>query len=1111
MSKKIKILIYLALLISSVFSVLKTQDIYAVSEDELYNKALLNVMEKCFTEKEMYSSVYGSYWKGFSSSVLKRGKKTSALFIPTKVGSGNDLGDQEKGTKVGCYELFLGDKPGTGTYAGTMSGVFEIYNIKVPDAQKVVSDNKKNNLRGFLERLGYSRTSDPAQELCYDIYYSGWEGTYTKDIKDAKAGSFCWPEGLLKKTSDRDELAGGADISIESNSRIRLNHATGLSCSYGGNGEYNLVFNIKDSSSPEIFCTDPDFNSLDNTFKNFVNGHAWASDTNKWDNENNQEIIEGYTLSVKNHYNAIDDDFGLYSFGSKDYHSGKYRNAYHHFRESIGKPTVENFSNLEKYSLYDYYLDKVYNVVINNGSCSAEKPSNVDSNGYNVYIIGKGWCNVAVNEAEKTKTVSGFKKDQSVYLDTYYNFDELIDAMNEIYNNLTFEELEELPEGQIEGTEKEDDNGEKVDTCLNSGGAGSLGWIVCPVMEWMANEAEYVYTEVLEPSLRIEPELFTKGGNSGAKQGWEIFRNMANVIFSIIFLVVIFSQLTGWGIDNYGIKKILPKLIIVAILINLSYFICTLCVDLSNIVGGSLKGLFDGLPANVPSNVPGGSGAGATIISASILVALVGGTFLAVYSNPAVVLPLLVGALGVLIAFLFLFVLLAGRQAAVLVLTVVSPLAFVCYILPSLKKTIFDKWLKLGQGLLLVYPICGLLVGGGNYTSRLLASTGMAGNSFFGALTVMLVGIVPIFFVPTVLKGAFAAMGSFGAKLAGFGEKMRGDTTKKISNLDGYKAAMDRGKIRKNRIKAGLGRDNKPTRIGAAKARFARTRFGKAIGYAGLQGSRIAAAKKAQAIDIEGDTALRNLQLERSNIENPNLDTETYLRGELAEAVANGNDDAIFAVIDQMRKSNMQASHIAQATRDILGSRPMSKNFLERFAKTYGGDFLKKDFEQLDWARKGGIVAGVGSVALGSRFQTNRNGVSHMIGGEWAAASNMAPDDMKDEDVAALSSDRLADFIRDGRITQAQAQRVWAANGNMDDTSRLMLGAYGNDGTRLTKQQAQAELVPGTRTMSAEQVAAYTEKAASNVVVEDVRLRDQSGQHRQTDRLGVEGEFKVKH
>ena len=76
------------------------------------------------------------------------------------------------------------------------------------------------------------------------------------------------------------------------------------------------------------------------------------------------------------------------------------------------------------------------------------------------------------------------------------------------------------------------------------------------------------------------------------RDAWTTFQTIANVVFIILLLFVIFSQLTGVGIDNYGIKRILPKLIVVAILVNLSYLICVVCVDLSNILGSSLKGLF---------------------------------------------------------------------------------------------------------------------------------------------------------------------------------------------------------------------------------------------------------------------------------------------------------------------------------------------------------------------------------------------------------------------------------------------------------------------------------------------------------------------------------------
>lgn len=43
-------------------------------------------------------------------------------------------------------------------------------------------------------------------------------------------------------------------------------------------------------------------------------------------------------------------------------------------------------------------------------------------------------------------------------------------------------------------------------------------------------------------------------------------RNIANVVFVVMFLVVIYSLLTGRGVGNYNIKRMLPRFIVGAIL-----------------------------------------------------------------------------------------------------------------------------------------------------------------------------------------------------------------------------------------------------------------------------------------------------------------------------------------------------------------------------------------------------------------------------------------------------------------------------------------------------------------------------------------------------------------
>lgn len=365
------------------------------------------------------------------------------------------------------------------------------------------------------------------------------------------------------------------------------------------------------------------------------------------------------------------------------------------------------------------------------------------------------------------------------------------------------------------------------DDCANAGGAQSLGWIVCPIMSFAGTATEKIYNQFVEPSLRVEPQLFT-GENSNVLDGWKTFQGIANTIFVVLFLVVIISQLTGVGIDNYGIKKILPKLIVTAILINLSYFLCLLFVDFSNILGNGFQALFDQLGSGLDPTITvaesnlnqksvlstGGSLAALGVLG--FLVTMSG----TVWAGPEIALSLLLGAIGVLTSIFFLFVLLAARQAAVVVLVVVSPVAVVCYALPN-TKALFDKWMNLFKGLLLVYPIAGLLVGGGNYVSALLLKAGM-GDGFFTALVAMLTGILPIFFIPTVLKSAFAAMGTLGSRIASFGASMPGKAKGVVGNSEAFKATQERATRWRNRQQAGVNLDPNDNSLRGRLARMSR-------------------------------------------------------------------------------------------------------------------------------------------------------------------------------------------------------------------------------------------------------------------------------------------------
>ncbi|MBR2864309.1 hypothetical protein IKE88_02055 [Candidatus Saccharibacteria bacterium] len=302
--------------------------------------------------------------------------------------------------------------------------------------------------------------------------------------------------------------------------------------------------------------------------------------------------------------------------------------------------------------------------------------------------------------------------------------------------------------------------------CFN--GAGALGWIVCPVIKFLRLTLETIYENIVVPFLQINAKTFSNE-NGGVVAGWQAFQGFANLAFVALLLIVIFSQVTGVGIDNLGIKRILPKLIIAAILINLSYIICQLLVDASNIAGYGLRSLFDSIQVG-ETNI---TGTGQTIMNTALTAAVTamagyGAAATAAIWAPFLILPFLLALVGMLISVLFMFILLGVRQAGVIILVVISPLAFAMYMLPN-TKPLFQRWWKAFTGLLLLFPICGAMIGGADLAGKILASTS---DEFWPNLIAALLTVVPFFFIPTLLKGSFSALGNLGAKISGVGAKI---------------------------------------------------------------------------------------------------------------------------------------------------------------------------------------------------------------------------------------------------------------------------------------------------------------------------------------------------
>lgn len=74
---------------------------------------------------------------------------------------------------------------------------------------------------------------------------------------------------------------------------------------------------------------------------------------------------------------------------------------------------------------------------------------------------------------------------------------------------------------------------------------------------------------------------FDNGTAEIIKTGWTACRDFTNILFILFMVIIAFATILRT--EQYGIKKLLPKIIGIALLINFSFVLCSVFVDFSNI------------------------------------------------------------------------------------------------------------------------------------------------------------------------------------------------------------------------------------------------------------------------------------------------------------------------------------------------------------------------------------------------------------------------------------------------------------------------------------------------------------------------------------------------
>lgn len=171
--------------------------------------------------------------------------------------------------------------------------------------------------------------------------------------------------------------------------------------------------------------------------------------------------------------------------------------------------------------------------------------------------------------------------------------------------------------------------------------------------------------------------------------GWVVIRDMCNMFFIVILLIIAFG--TIFRIENYKYNRLLPKLILMAVLINFSKFIAGFLIDVSQVMMMTFVNAFaDAAATNFTSAFKlrqmlgfldsGGVGDGPSNWQ--------------LLGAPALAIALLIVALMVMLSMVSLFLV---RIIMLWILVALSPLAFLLEVFPGGAKYADQWWSKFTQ------------------------------------------------------------------------------------------------------------------------------------------------------------------------------------------------------------------------------------------------------------------------------------------------------------------------------------------------------------------------------------------------------------------------------
>lgn len=327
-------------------------------------------------------------------------------------------------------------------------------------------------------------------------------------------------------------------------------------------------------------------------------------------------------------------------------------------------------------------------------------------------------------------------------------------ALNEMYANKQVKSTSNLTPGQAEGPVA----GTVAKYIIE--GINGILWVIARILLWILQELSYWVGQLLGHGTYITHEF--------VRAGWPFVLGLANLGFVLALLFI--AAATTLNLSSYSARRLLPKLLIAALLINFSLIIAGLMLDVTRIIMAGLAGFIGnrdltalGIDILQKSNT---LNAVVKVTSGGVELGSLGGDntkwsqVLLAFQN-----VFLIGIITVGFAILALGLLI--RHITLLLLLVISPLPYLAVALPGMSKYSSMWWNKFltqllyGPAALLVLVLLAIIGGAipGSLLSIIFTAVMLGAAAKFGK-TMGVVG-------GAALVGAIASGGKTAAKWTG--------------------------------------------------------------------------------------------------------------------------------------------------------------------------------------------------------------------------------------------------------------------------------------------------------------------------------------------------------